>query len=259
MHTPRKRFGQHFLCDQNVIQNIVAAIQPKPDDRLVEIGPGQGALTFPLLQQCQVLDAVELDRDLIAYLEQRAQPIGELIIHQSDVLDFDFSKLYKKGHPLRVVGNLPYNISTPLIFHLLSYADLISDMVFMLQKEVAERLAAPAGSPHIGRLSIMVQYYCEVEVLFDVAPDAFYPPPKVDSSILQLKPHKGKPYVAKNTKLFADIVKQAFGQRRKTLRKSLKDLISPQVWAQSNISSDLRPETLGVKEFVALANLADAE
>jgi len=257
MTRPRKRFGQHFLIDGQVIERIVRSIAPKPQDHLVEIGPGQGALTFPLLEHLNQLEVVELDRDLIEKLNAIAEKDPRLIVHASDVLNFDFSQIKTDERPLRVVGNLPYNISTPLIFHLLQYAGIISDMVFMLQKEVAERLAAQPGTEYYGRLSIMTQYYCKINLLFDVLPTAFYPPPQVTSSILRLQPYAVLPYPVNNFELFSTIVRQAFGQRRKTLRNSLKDLIKDDVWEQIDIRSDQRPETLSVKDFVNLANLMD--
>jgi 16S rRNA (adenine1518-N6/adenine1519-N6)-dimethyltransferase len=254
MHTPRKRFGQHFLHDDDIIARIIASIAPAPADRLVEIGPGQGALTFPMLKQVQQLEVVELDRDLIPILERRAAAIGQLHIHQGDVLDFDFAALKTDDRLLRVFGNLPYNISSPLIFHLLSYSGIIGDMVFMLQKEVAERLAAPADSEHYGRLSVMVQYHCQVELLFDVPPEAFTPPPKVDSSIVRLVPYVKYPVRAEDYKQFAAVVKCAFSQRRKTLRNSLKSMMDDAAWERILIKSNLRAEDLTVSEFVALSN-----
>ena len=242
-HLPRKRFGQHFLRDQAIIQQIVAALQPKQTDHLVEIGPGQGALTFPVMREAASLEAVELDRDLIPLLKQQAQALGQLTVYAADVLAFDFSSLRQDDRLLRVFGNLPYNISTPFIFHLLTYAPLIEDMLFMLQKEVAHRLAATVGEADYGRLSVMVQYHCEVEVLFDVPPRAFYPPPKVDSSIVRLVPyHAHYPCKANNAALFAELVKLAFGQRRKMLRNSLKDLIEDDQWATLPVAPTLRPE-----------------
>lgn len=254
MHIPRKRFGQHFLRDQDVIQRIVAAIRPTPSDHLVEIGPGQGAITLPVIKLSRHLDVIEFDRDLIPQLEERAGSRGGLIIHQADALDFDFATLCKDKRPLRVFGNLPYNISTPLLFHLLGYASLISDMVFMLQKEVAERLAAPADSDAYGRLSVMVQYHCQVDLLFDVPPSAFHPPPKVDSSIVRLKPYRTYPHEAHNYHLFEDIVRHAFGMRRKTLRNSLAEIIAPERWDNLPVKKDLRAEKLSVADFVALSN-----
>ncbi len=251
-HVPRKRFGQHFLSDQAIIQRIIAALNPKPDQHLVEIGPGQGALTVPLLKHIKQLEVVELDRDLIPELERRTH--GALTIYSADALTFDFGSIKKDERQLRIVGNLPYNISTPLIFHLLTFASIVSDMLFMLQKEVAERLAAAPDTDDYGRLSVMVQYHCEVEVLFDVPPEAFYPPPQVQSSIIHLVPFKTLPCPAKDYLLFESIVKNAFGQRRKTLRNSLRHLVSDDIWQQINISSNLRAENLSVQDFVSIAN-----
>lgn len=254
MHTPRKRFGQHFLCDPLVISNIIAAISPKRDDHLIEIGPGQGAITIPLLEYVETLEVVELDRDLIPNLMNRAHHNPHLMIHQADALVFDFGTLKKDKRLLRMVGNLPYNISTPLLFHLLSYTNLISDMVFMLQKEVAERIAAEPSSPHYGRLSVMMQYYCETELLFDVSPNAFYPPPKVDSSIIRLAPHQEKIHSARDEKYFSEIVKAAFEMRRKTLRNSLKNWIDDASWEKIGIDPQLRAENLSVYDFVKMSN-----
>lgn len=181
MHTPRKRFGQHFLCDHHVIQHIVSALSPEPNQHLIEIGPGGGALTTPVLKKMKQLEVIELDRDLIVELKERYRQYPDLAIYSADVLEFDFSTIKKDDRLLRIFGNLPYNISTPLIFHLLTYTSIIADMLFMLQKEVAERMAAPTNTENYGRLSVMVQYHCQVELLFDVPPSAFSPPPKVQS------------------------------------------------------------------------------
>jgi 16S rRNA (adenine1518-N6/adenine1519-N6)-dimethyltransferase len=253
-HHPRKRFGQHFLNDQAMIQRIVAAIAPHPEEHLVEIGPGQGALTLPVLRCAKTLDVIELDRDLIQPLAASAKPVGDLRIYEGDVLSYDFSQIKQDARPLRVIGNLPYNISTPLIFHLLNYTPCIKDMVFMLQKEVADRLAAEPDSDDYGRLSVMVQYACRVELLFDVPPQSFNPPPKVMSSIVRLVPHSPLPYVAHDEKLFAQIVREAFGQRRKTLRNSLKSLVTETGWQASGVRPDLRAENLSVQDFVKLSN-----
>lgn len=254
MHIPRKRFGQHFLHDQEMIQRIVAAIAPCDTDHLVEIGPGQGALTLPVLAQVNQLDAVELDRDLIPQLQQRAASVGKLQIHEQDVLDFDFASLKTDNRLLRIFGNLPYNISTPLIFHLLDYANIISDMIFMLQKEMADRLAAKVDTSEYGRLSVMVQYHCKVDLLFDVPPTCFTPPPRVDSSILRLAPYQQYPVRAQDEECFARVVKQAFSQRRKTLRNSLKPLFNDDMWARVSINPQARAETLTVKDFVELSD-----
>jgi len=254
MLAPRKRFGQHFLRDGGVISHIIAALAPKKTDHLIEIGPGQGALTIPVLEQVKQLEVIELDRDLIPLLQARNRHHDKLIIYNEDVLRFDFETLKKDERLLRLFGNLPYNISTPLIFHVIRYAQLISDMLFMLQKEVAERLAAPVDSEHYSRLSVMVQYHCQVDLLFDVPASAFHPPPKVTSSIVRLTPHHAYPYLAQHYPLFETIVRQAFGQRRKTLRNSLREMISNDIWEKVNLSSDLRPENLSVQDFVNLSN-----
>jgi len=251
---PRKRFGQHFLSDQAIIHQIVATLHPQKGEHLVEIGPGQGALTIPVLKQVNQLEVIELDRDLIHELERRSKHAGELIIYSADVLEFDFANIKKDKRLLRVFGNLPYNISTPLIFHVLQFAPMISDMLFMLQKEVAERLAAAANADAYGRLSVMVQYHCQVDLLFNVPARAFYPPPQVQSSIVHLTPYREYPYPARDYSLFEKIVKQAFGQRRKTLRNSLRDIVPDEAWATLSIHSDLRAENLSVKDFVDISN-----
>lgn len=255
MHIPRKRFGQHFLCDQAVIQGIVSALSPKVGEHLIEIGPGQGALTLPVLKRVHDLEVIELDRDLIPELQERTRHVGTLHVHSADVLAFNFSDIKHDDRLLRVFGNLPYNISTPLIFHLILYADIIEDMVFMVQKEVAERLAAETDADHYGRLSVMAQYHWHIESLFDVPPDAFYPPPRVDSSIIRMVPRgEDKPH-ALDYALFERIVKSAFSQRRKTLRNSLKNEVNDEMWERISIRSTLRAEALSVSDFVELSNL----
>ena len=258
-HRPRKRFGQNFLHDPGVIRGIVAAIHPKPGERLAEIGPGLGALTAPLLEALGRLDVIELDRDLIPHLQQQFATAGELHIHNTDALKFDFCSLVTEGGRLRVVGNLPYNISTPLIFHLLENASCIHDMHFMLQKEVVDRLAAGPGCGDYGRLGIMVQYHCRVEQLFTVPPGAFNPPPKVYSAIVRLTPYEEKPVSVKNEACLSRLVAQAFGQRRKTLRNNLKPLLDSATIEALGIDPGRRPETLSLTEFALLADaLADA-
>jgi 16S rRNA (adenine1518-N6/adenine1519-N6)-dimethyltransferase len=254
MHAPRKRFGQHFLHDKQVIERLVNVIAPLPDQHLVEIGPGQGALTLPVLQKTGAMDVIELDRDLIPILSERCLTAGSLNIHQADALAFDFGALVQNNKPLRVIGNLPYNISTPLIFHLLTFAGSIIDMHFMLQKEVVDRLAADHGSSDYGRLSIMVQYHCKVTALFDVPPSAFHPPPKVDSRIVRMVPYETVPFVAKNYGHLQSLVRQAFSQRRKTLRNCLKRLMTDEAWEKSSIDPKLRPEQLTVADYVKLSN-----
>src|SRR3990167_3162729 len=254
MAIPKKRFGQHFLCDKNVIDQIIAAIDPKPDDHLVEIGPVEGALTIPLLKHLQHLEAIEFDRDLVTLLQKKCHSNDEFVLYTADALRFDFASLKKDKRLLRIVGNLPYNISTPLIFHLLTFSSVISDMTLMLQKEVAERLAASINTKAYGRLSVMVQYHCHVELLFTVPPHAFFPEPQVQSSMVRLIPHRHYPCRAENNALFEKIVKLAFMHRRKTLRNSLKDLIGDEAWPHLSIRSDLRAENLEVKDYVALSN-----
>lgn len=229
------------------------AIDPKPGDHLVEIGPGLGALTSHLLRLSGSMDVIELDRDLVAKLHQQFDHLGELRIHSGDALKFDFRQLAKAAK-LRVVGNLPYNISTPLLFHLLSQVDVIQDMYFMLQKEVVQRMAAAPGTSSYGRLGIMVQYYCQVEQLFNVPPGAFNPPPKVDSSIVRLQPHDPLPYPADDMASLSLLLRQVFSKRRKTLRNGLKGLLSEKDILDLGIDPELRPEVLGLKDFVALSN-----
>ncbi|HHM05516.1 MAG TPA: 16S rRNA (adenine(1518)-N(6)/adenine(1519)-N(6))-dimethyltransferase RsmA [Gammaproteobacteria bacterium] len=254
-HRPRKRFGQHFLHDPWIIQRIIQAINPRPGERLLEIGPGLGALTAPLLEAVGQLDVVELDRDVIAPLQVACAGRGVLRVHNEDVLAFDFSRLAGTG-PLRVVGNLPYNISTPLIFHLLSQATSIHDMLFMVQKEVAGRMAAAPGSKDYGRLSVMVQWRCAVETLFGVSPGAFRPPPKVDSAMVHLIPHSRPAVTVDDESLFAALVEQAFKQRRKTLRNSLKQWLSADDIAAVGVEPAWRPEVLSLAQFAALTTAA---
>jgi 16S rRNA (adenine1518-N6/adenine1519-N6)-dimethyltransferase len=254
LHTPRKRFGQHFLHDKQIIQSIINALAPKPEDHIVEIGPGQGALTVPLLKTIGKLAAIELDRDLIPALTARCKEKGTLIVYEADALEFDFLKLIQAGESLRIVGNLPYNISTPLVFHLLKFAKYITDMHFMLQKEVVSRLAATPHSEDYGRLSIMVQYHCQVTALFNVSRHAFYPPPQVESSVVRLVPYHVLPHPAEDYQHFANVVKLAFAHRRKTLRNCLKELVNDHDWEQLNIDSQKRPEELGVSEYVKISN-----
>lgn len=253
-HQARKRFGQNFLHDQGIINRIIRQINPKQGDHLVEIGPGQGALTDHLLSAANELDVVELDRDLIPILRTMFFRYDDLRIHEADALKFDFASLKNDDRPLRVVGNLPYNISTPLIFHLLSHAGLIQDMHFMLQKEVVERMSAGAGENNYGRLGIMTQYFCQVQALFVVGPGAFNPPPKVDSAIVRLTPYKELPHPAKNVKDLQNVVRTAFNQRRKTLRNTLKTLIPSENIEQLGIDPTLRPEKITLPEFVKLSD-----
>lgn len=258
VHQARKRFGQNFLVDQNIIEKIIAAIAPAPGQNLVEIGPGQGAITGPLLEKCGQLNVVELDRDLIPLLQQKFQQYPGLVIHQGDALKTDFNQFYSNGQPLRIIGNLPYNISTPLLFHLLSFNQQICDMYFMLQKEVVDRLAAAPGEKHYGRLSVMVQYYCKVQPLFPVPPGAFRPVPKVESAIVQLHPYSEPPWPADDLARLSTLVKTCFQQRRKTIRNSLKLMMNAdqlhRLTDELDLDLNLRPEKLQVKTFVALSN-----
>ncbi|WP_235040102.1 16S rRNA (adenine(1518)-N(6)/adenine(1519)-N(6))-dimethyltransferase RsmA [Vreelandella profundi] len=258
-HRARKRFGQNFLRDLGIISRIVRAVGPRSTDRLVEIGPGQGALTEPLLEAAGHLEVIELDRDLIPGLRVQFFNYPDFVIHEGDALKFDFAALKGDGPALRVVGNLPYNISTPLIVHLLAAGDAIADMHFMLQKEVVERLAAEPGGTDWGRLSVMAQYYCHVEQLFIVPPEAFVPQPKVDSAIVRLTPHEALPYTADDPALLFELVKLAFGQRRKTLRNNFKGRVSPTTLEDLGIDPVRRPQTLTVAEYVAIANRVAAD
>lgn len=246
-HYPKKRFGQHFLNDSALIHAIVRAIHPQSDDHMIEIGPGLGALTLPLLDLLNTLTAIEIDRDLYATWQNRAKTNLELI--HADALEVNYATL---GSKLRLVGNLPYNISTPLIIHLLTYNESILDMHFMLQKEVVNRLAAQPGSKAFGRLSVMVQYHCEVEALFDVPPEAFDPPPKVDSAIVRLTPYKQKPYPNVDINKLEKLVALAFSMRRKTLANNLKPLFSASAIETLGIDPKLRPEQLTVSDYVQL-------
>ncbi|MGD9152495.1 MAG: 16S rRNA (adenine(1518)-N(6)/adenine(1519)-N(6))-dimethyltransferase RsmA [Gammaproteobacteria bacterium] len=283
IHQPRKRFGQNFLQDEGIIAQIIAAINPQENDLMVEIGPGLGALTCELLPKLRKLHVIEFDRDLIPQLKQHCADLGELIVHQADVLEFNFSSLITtamdpavkprddriknsrndkmrdlrddtKEKKLRAVGNLPYNISSPIIFHLLKFAPLIKDMHFMLQKEVVDRLSASVGTKAYGRLTVMVQYFCEARKLFDVLPAAFYPKPKVTSSFVRLVSYEKLPVQAKDFTKFAEIVKIAFNQRRKTLRNALKSIITAKELERLGVDPKLRPEQLSVTDYVRISN-----
>lgn len=253
-HRARKRFGQNFLRDPGIIERIVSAIHPVQGERVVEIGPGQGALTEPLLAANGSLEAIELDRDLIPGLRVKFFNYPAFKVHEADALSIDFSAFRGDGSPLRIVGNLPYNISTPLIFHLLGAHGAVMDMHFMLQKEVVDRLAATPGSADWGRLSVMAQYHCQVDPLFMVPPEAFEPRPAVDSAIVRLTPHAVLPHSAEDIDQLFELVRQAFGQRRKTLRNNLKGVISVQDLEGLAIDPGRRPQTLTVEEFVRLSN-----
>jgi len=252
MHRARKRFGQHFLHDLNIIERILHSIDPKPGDRLIEIGPGQGALTWPLLQRCSNLIAIELDRDLIPVLQRASARYGNLQLINADILEFDLASL-GAAQPFRLVGNLPYNISTPLMFHMLDSIAHIIDMHFMVQKEVAQRIVAGPGSGHYGRLSVMLQYRCECQYLFDVPPGSFLPPPKVDSAVIRLIPRAAPEHDIGDFANFSAIVQTAFGQRRKTLSNSLKKMFSRDALIACDIDPGLRAENLSLGDFAKLS------
>jgi 16S rRNA (adenine1518-N6/adenine1519-N6)-dimethyltransferase len=266
LHRPRRRFGQHFLQDGNVIDRLIGAIDPKTSEHFAEIGPGLGALTMAMLAHIDRLDVIEIDRDIIPLLIRRCASLGHLIVHEADALTFDFTKLCENTsehgsegqnkHPdkLRVIGNLPYNISTPLIFHLLSQANCIQDMFFMLQKEVVDRITASPGGADYGRLSIMVQYRCDARFVFEVGPESFDPPPKVDSAIVHLVPYTKLPLAAINEDIFERIVRQAFSQRRKMLRNCLKSFISEEKLSSIGIDPLNRPEQLSIADFVKISD-----
>ena len=252
-HIARKRFGQNFLIDAQVIGGIVAAIAPQRDDLVVEIGPGLGALTAPLLDRLDHLHVVEIDRDIVARLHQRF-PADRLSIHAGDALAFDFGGLAAAGRKLRVVGNLPYNISTPLLFHLTRFADRVYDMHFMLQKEVVERMVAEPDSADYGRLSVMLQYRFVMDWLLDVPPESFDPAPRVDSAVVRLIPRDPGDLAAHDEARFAALVAAAFSQRRKMLRNTLKGIVDDALFAQLGIAPTARAEALSVADYVRLAN-----
>ncbi|KUJ71798.1 16S rRNA (adenine(1518)-N(6)/adenine(1519)-N(6))-dimethyltransferase RsmA [Thiomicrospira sp. WB1] len=261
-HQHKKQFGQNFLNNQAVVNRIIKAIAPKPDDHMVEIGPGEAALTGPLLEQVDHLDIIEIDRDLLPGLNRQFGTHPAFHLHAADALNFDYAQLIttEENQPsLRVVGNLPYNISSPLLFHLMTYADSIIDMHFMLQKEVVERICAQPGSKTFGRLSVMMQYACETEHLFDVGPANFTPPPKVDSAIVRLKPRRTHAIEATDPNRLANVVKQAFGQKRKTLRNNLKPIITAALLTELGIDPALRAEQLNVDAFVRISNQLSLE
>ena len=253
MQRTRKRFGQHFLHDRNIIDRILAAIDPGQDDNLLEIGPGRGALTLPLLNYCKQLTVVELDRDLIPVLQQRAVQAGNLNVINADILKFELDSLPHSGD-LRIFGNLPYNISTPLMFHLMDSITKIQDMHFMVQKEVAQRIVAEVGTRSYGRLSVMIQYFCNCQYLFDVAPASFTPPPKVDSAIIRLTPHDAPVASVKDFTIFSELVRTAFNQRRKTISNALKSMLLPETLDYCSIDRRLRAENLTLQDFACLAN-----
>ena len=253
----KKHLGQHFLHERGIVEKIVLAVDPRPGDRLVEIGPGQGAITFPLLRRHGALTAIEFDRDLIAPLAAASREFGELTIVPGDVLEVDFTALAGDGQ-IRLVGNLPYNLSSPILFHALDHAAAIRDMHFMLQKEVVDRMAAAPGSKVYGRLSVMLQAYCAVTPLFKVPPGAFRPPPKVDSAVVRLVPRAPGSIGIADPKRFAHVVRAAFGQRRKTLRNALSGVADTATIEAAGLRPDARAEQVDVAGFVRLANVTAA-
>lgn len=258
-HLARKRFGQNFLNDQFVIDSIVSAINPKPGQAMVEIGPGLGALTEPVGERMDKMTVIELDRDLAARLQTHPFLAPKLTIYQQDAMTMNFQELSTTlGQPLRVFGNLPYNISTPLMFHLFSYTQAIRDMHFMLQKEVVNRLVAGPNSKAYGRLTVMAQYYCNVIPVLEVPPTSFTPAPKVDSAVVRLVPHKVNPNPVGDVRMLSRITTQAFNQRRKTVRNSLGDLFTPEQLTELGIDPVLRAENISVAQYCKLANWLSA-
>lgn len=255
-HRARKRFGQNFLQDPHIIRRIVEALHPQPEDSLLEIGPGQGALTSLLLASGAQVQAVELDRDLARYLNAQHHHASNFQLIQGDILKTDIAALHGEAEPpLRVIGNLPYNISTPCIFHLLQAREHIKDMLFMLQREVVERLAAVPGEKSYGRLGIMAQYHCQIEHLFDVPPGAFHPAPKVTSAMVRLIPHASLPHPAEDHQMLQRVVREAFSARRKTLKNGLRSLMKETGVQELPVDTSLRPETLSVADYVRISNV----
>jgi len=252
---PKKRFGQHFLTDRHYLARIVAAIAPRPGDHMVEIGPGTGLMTEELARVVEHLHVVEIDRDLAAALRGRFPP-GKVTVHEADALEFDFASL---PAPLRVVGNLPYNVSTPILFRIASVAGRMADCTFMLQKEVVDRMVAHPGTPDYGRLSVMLQYRFAMHGLLRVPPGAFTPPPKVDSAVVRMEPLGAARRRARDEELFARVVAAAFSQRRKTLRNALRALAGEDAFAAAGIDPVRRGETLSVDEFISLADSAGGQ
>jgi len=258
-HTPRKRFGQNFLVDNNIIAAIVAAINPIKEQHILEIGPGLGVLTQHLIASNAKIDAVEIDRDLAQHLEARFSKSSNFTLHCQDILKFSIRSLQSKNTKLRVVGNLPYNISTPLLFKLFADIDLISDMFFMLQHEVALRLAAKPNSKEYGRMSIMAQYFCNMDIVINVPPSAFDPAPKVNSSVVRFVPHAQPIVKVTDHKLLQTLVTQAFSQRRKTIANALKASLTQNDFIVLQIDPRLRPENLGLVDYANIANYITAQ
>lgn len=254
----KKRYGQHFLHDPGIIEKIVRSINPLPGERLVEIGPGRGAITAPLLSTCGALDVIEIDADVVPPLRSHCAGRGELRVHLADALEFDFTALRGSGPRLRLAGNLPYNVSTPLLFHFISHLDAIEDMHFMLQREVVVRMAATPGNKDYGRLTVMLAPTVRVEPLFDIGTGAFSPPPKVVSTFFALRPHRTPPFELRRPATYAKVVSAAFSQRRKTLRNSLATLLDAAAIADAGIDPGARAETLWPAQFAALADRCES-
>ncbi len=254
-HVAKKRFGQNFLTDHSIITQLIDCIHPDNSETIIEIGPGLGALTKPLLSKITQLHVIEIDRDIVSWMQREyAKPDyahNQLVMHNVDALKFDFASL---GNTLRVTGNLPYNISTPILFHLIKNLECIKDMHFMLQKEVVERMVAEPSTSAYGRLSVMLQYYLRMEYLITVPPEAFEPAPKVESAFVRCTPHTTLPFIANDTALFAKVVLAAFSQRRKTIRNTLKTFLNDDDFTKLNLDSRLRAENLSVSQFVMVTN-----
>lgn len=258
-HKARKRFGQNFLNDPYIIDGIVSAINPKPGQNLVEIGPGLGAITEPVGKEVDKFTVIELDRDLAERLRNHHDLGEKLTIHEGDAMRFDFTQLVKPNNKLRIFGNLPYNISTPLMFHLFEFHKDIQDMHFMLQKEVVNRLAAGPGTKAYGRLTVMAQYFCKVMPVLEVPPSAFVPPPKVDSAVVRLTPYENLPHPVTDLKWLDRVCREGFNQRRKTVRNCYKGLLDSDVLEELGINPSMRPENLTLEQFVSMANWLDAK
>ena len=253
-HQARKRFGQNFLHDQQIIERIIKVISPSQENHIVEIGPGHGALTKPLFESGADLDCIEIDKDLAKFIDNQFVDHARVRVYQSDILKFDLSILSNKDRNLRIVGNLPYNISTPVIFHLLKNHKLIEDMTFMLQLEVIQRMASIVGQKNYGRLSLMTQYYCKVEHLFNVPSSSFIPKPKVVSAIVRLTPHQTFPVKVIDPKCLQIVIRTAFNQRRKTLKNSLKAIMPTSALDKLPIDASLRPESLSLKDYAMISD-----
>ena len=258
MKHAKKRYGQHFLHDPGTIERIVRAIAPARGDRLVEIGPGRGAITAPLLDVTGEIDVIEIDPDVVPRLQDRCRGLGDLRVHVADALEFDLRALRGEGPRLRLAGNLPYNISTPLLFRFVEQLDAVADMHFMLQKEVVARMAARPGNKDYGRLTVMLAPWVRVEPLFDIGTGAFSPPPRVVSTFFALRPHAVPPFEIASHAAYARVVAAAFSQRRKTLRNSLSGLLGADAIAAAGVDPGARPETLWPAQFAALASRSRA-